>query len=258
MRIPQTNTKTLAGLSGLALGAVVCVGAVAGSGSAASDLTSASYAALVDQGLSNVRVDFDGREATLTRGTPEQLARAEKIVEGINGVRWANVEATGSSSSPAPPTLSITRNIGGVNLTGVVSNAEIASRLKAAAAATFGTVSGDLRVDPRVDTADWLVTMPGLIAEMGEVEDLSLSVDGDSFAIGGLLASQTTIDALTKLVEPALGDLSMDNTLRVNDTVALPSHRVSLVQVESNNHRAEGVEIDDRQARPVEFIVKGN
>ncbi len=32
--------------------------------------------------------------------------------------------------------------------------------------------------------------------------------------IGGSLGSQAGIDALTELVEPSLGDLSLDNTLQ--------------------------------------------
>lgn len=295
MRISQTNTKALAGLTGLVLALVVFVGAFVGSSSAADDLTAAAYEALVAEGLGNVRVDFDGREATLTHGSAEQLARAEKIVEAVDGVRWAKIDTDGSSSLLAPPILSITRNVDGVNLSGVVPNAEIASRLTEAAAATFGTVSGELRVDPKVDTADWLVTMPGLIPHMGEVEDLSLSVDGDSLAIGGSLGSQTAKEALAELVEPSLGNLSMDNTLRVDEELAETgtagpvvtgahpgagqdgfvraqpqvredARRPVLLEVGVNAGQSEvtnrgiamGAKIDDRQVRRVDFIVKGS
>ncbi len=87
--------------------------------------------------------------------------------------------------------------------------------MKAAASATFGSVTGDLRIDPNVGTADWLTTMSTLIPDAADVDDLSISVDGDSLALGGSLDSQAEVDALTGLVEPSLGDLSFDNTLEV-------------------------------------------
>ena len=152
MSTPQTNAKRLAGLTGLALVAVIGVGSVVGSNSARDDLTPKAYKALVELGLSNVKVDFDGREAKLSNGTPDELAKAEKIVEGVNGVRWAKADANGSTTLSKPPTFSVTRNAGGVNLSGVVPNAEVAAQLKDAAA-SLGTVTGDLRIDPKVGTA---------------------------------------------------------------------------------------------------------
>jgi outer membrane protein OmpA-like peptidoglycan-associated protein len=223
---PQ-NTKRFAAITGLALAGVIGVGAVVGSNSAAHDLTPKAYKALVDGGLSNIKVDFDGREAKLSNGSPEDLAKAEKIVEGVKGVRWAKVDTDPSTTLPKPPTFSISRSADGVNLSGVVPNAEIAAQLKAAAKASFGNVTGDLKVDPNVGTADWLVTMPKLIPNVAEVDNLALSVDGDSIAIGGTLDSQTSIDTLTGLVAPSLGDLSFDNTLKVGQPDAGDSGALS-------------------------------
>ena len=213
MATPE-STKKLAALTGIALVAVIGVGAVVGSGSAADDLTSKAYTALVEDGLSGVKVDFDGREATLSNGTPEQLAQAEKVVEAVAGVRRATIDSDRRTFAE-PPTFSLSRSADGVNLSGLVPNADIAAQLKAAATVAFGSVTGDLKVDPSVGTADWLTTMSTLIPNAADVDDLSISVDGDSLALGGSLDSQAEVDALSGLVEPSLGDLSFDNTLKV-------------------------------------------
>ncbi len=214
MTAPQTRTKRLAGVVGLALTAVIGIGSIAGANAARDDLTPKAYEALVDQGLGNVKVDFDGREATLSNGSPEELARAEKIVEAIPGVRWADVDSD-RTNLPEPPTFSITRLADGVNLSGVVPNAQVAKQLEAAAADSFGTVTGYVTVDRRVGTADWLTTMPKLIPNVADVDGLTLSVDGDSLAIGGSVDSQADIETVTGLIEPTLGSLTLDNTLKI-------------------------------------------
>ncbi len=219
MTTPQARTKQLASLTGLVLVGVIVIGAFVGSNAVAEDLTPKAYKALVESGLSNVRVDFDGREAKLSNGSREELARAEKIVEGVGGVRSAAIDTDRRSTLPTPPTMSLSLTRDGASLSGVVPNAEIAARLKEVAEDTFGTVTGGLKVDSLVGTADWLVTMPKLIPNVAGVSDLALSVDGDSLAIGGSLGSQASIDALTELVEPSLGDLSLDNTLKVDPGV---------------------------------------
>ncbi|MDR7087585.1 outer membrane protein OmpA-like peptidoglycan-associated protein [Aeromicrobium panaciterrae] len=222
MTTPQTKTKQRAGLTGIALAAVIGIGSFAGSDSAADDLTPKAYAALVQAGLSNVKVDFDGREAKLSNGTPDELAKAEKIVEGVNGVRWAKIDSNRSTNLPDPPTFSLTRVADGVNLNGVVPNAAVAQKLKDAAL-SLGKVTGDLKIDPNVGTADWLGTLSDVIPSLSEVDDLALSVDGDSLAIGGSLESQAGVDTLADLIEPSLGDLSLDNTLKVDAARLSPS-----------------------------------
>ena len=181
------TTKKLAALTGIALVGVIGVGSVVGSNSTADDLTPKAYKALVSEGLSNIKVDF-----------------------------LANIDTDQSTSLPKPPTLSITTSADGVNVSGVVPNAEVAKQIRAAAEATFGTVTGDLRVDPNVGAADWLSAVPTLIPNAGAVQDLALSIDGDSVAIGGSMSSQESIDVLSALVGPAVGDMSIDNTLQTS------------------------------------------
>lgn len=218
MTTPQTKTKQLAGITGIALAAVIGIGSLAGSSSAADDLTPKAYQALVEAGLGSVKVDFDGREAKLSNGTPEELAQAEKVVEGVRGVRWAKIDSDRGGSLPDPPTFSISRTADGVNVSGVVPNEAVAQQLKNAAL-ELGKLTGDLKVDPGVGTAGWLTTLPELLANVEGVNGLSLSVDGDSLSIGGSLPSKGEITAVAELIEPALKDLSFDNNLKVGSGV---------------------------------------
>lgn len=199
----------------MALIAVIGIGSLVGSNAARDDLTPKAYKALVQAGLSNVKVDFDGREAKLSNGSSEELARAEKIVEGVSGVRWADIDSGKRSSLPPPPTFSLARTAYGVNLSGVVPNAAVAAQLKAAVVSTFTQVSGGLTVDRNVGTAEWLSTLPALIPNVAGVRELTLSVDRDSLSIGGALDSQAEIDTLAELVNPAFADLSFDNNLKI-------------------------------------------
>lgn len=227
MAAAQTKTKRFAALTGLVLAGVIGAGAVVGSDSAADDLTPKASSALSKAGLDGVTVDFDGREAKLSNGSAADLAAAEKIVEDVKGVRWAKVAGSSddgdgsddgddSTALPDPPSLSLIKTADGVNLSGIVANAEVAAKLKAAAEASFGTVTGDLTVDPSVGAAEWLNALPNVLPNVAGVNDLSLSVDGDSLAIGGTLATQDSIDTLTGLVEPAISDLTLDNTVKVD------------------------------------------
>ncbi len=237
MTTPQSNTKRLAGLTGLALVAVIGIGSIAGSSSTSNDLTPKAYKALVDAGLSNVKVDFNGREARVSNGTPQELARAEKIVEGVDGVRWAKIDTDSGKSLPKPPTLSMTHNAEGVNLTGVVPNGAVAGQLRDAAA-SLGKVTGDLKVDPSVGTADWFATLPKLITDLEGVGNLALTVDGDSIAVGGTMSTQGGVDAVAKLVEPAAVGLTFDNALKV-DSKALTSEQAEEVDA-ANVYFARG------------------
>lgn len=246
MTTPQTKTKQLAGLTGIALAAVIGIGSIAGSSSVRDDLTPKAYEALVQAGLSNVKVDFDGREAKLSNGTPEELARAEKIVEGVTGVRWAKIDSDPSTNLPAPPTFSLTHGADGVNLSGVVPNAAVARQLKGAAL-SLGKVTGNLKVDPSVGTADWLNTLPKLIPDLEGVNGLALSVDGDSIALGGSLTTQDGVDAVTALVEPAVPGLTLDNTLKV-DSDSLSPEQASYVDAASV-YFARGSSILDEKSK---------
>lgn len=80
-------------MSGVALAAVTIVGGVLGSPALASDLTPKAQQALQDAGLGDVQVTFTGREAHLSGGTPAEIMQAQQVVDAVDGVRWATIDA---------------------------------------------------------------------------------------------------------------------------------------------------------------------
>ncbi|MEV6619886.1 OmpA family protein [Amycolatopsis sp. NPDC051106] len=71
------------------------------------DLTADTQAALVEAGLGNGNVTFDGRDATLSGFAPDQALRALEVVQNVDGVRAAQLQGDVTPvapSSPAPTT----------------------------------------------------------------------------------------------------------------------------------------------------------
>ncbi len=91
------------------LGGMIAAVGVIGSEALEPRLTESARAALDDAGFTSVGVRFDGREAFLSSAsaTPERLAAAERVVEELEGVRWATVDdgigtGDGAVSTPTP------------------------------------------------------------------------------------------------------------------------------------------------------------
>src|SRR4029450_6311641 len=91
----EDKQKRRAALVGLALVGVIVVGALAGSRSVADDLRPKAQGGLSTAGLGDIVVASDGRGARLGGGPSDDLARAETVVEGVRGVRWATVDPGG-------------------------------------------------------------------------------------------------------------------------------------------------------------------
>lgn len=91
------------------LGGMIAAVGVVGSESLEPRLTTNARAALDAAGFTSVDVRFDGREAFLSSptATAERLTEAERVVEGVDGVRWATVDDgtgddQGGVSTPTP------------------------------------------------------------------------------------------------------------------------------------------------------------
>ncbi len=76
------------------LGGMIAAVAVVGSESLEPRLTANARAALDAAGFTSVDVRFDGREAFVSSPTAsaERLTEAERVVEEVEGVRWATVD----------------------------------------------------------------------------------------------------------------------------------------------------------------------
>lgn len=88
------------------LGGTTAGVAVIGSESLEPALTASAEAALHDAGVIGVGIRFDGREAVLTGEGADAsvLAEAARVVERVDGVRWATITRTGTSSATPTPT----------------------------------------------------------------------------------------------------------------------------------------------------------
>jgi outer membrane protein OmpA-like peptidoglycan-associated protein len=220
--VDDNRLKGIAGIVGLALIGAVVAGAVVGSNSAADDLRPKAVQALRTAGLKAIAVDFDGREAKLSGGLAGERGKAISVVEDINGVRWAKF--SGKPAAPVPPaapsasSMKLSRSDIGATISGVVPTAEAAAQLKTAAAEAFGgAVSGDFKVDPSVDSADWITALPEVYGDLAGIKNLDIGIGGgDRIQLGGSIESQAGADRVKALVAAAVPDLTVDSTITVD------------------------------------------
>ena len=220
--MPEKRLKGLAALLGGTLLVVIAAGAWFGSRSAADDLQSEAERALASAELDGVRVTFHGREAELTGGTPDDLGKAELIVEGIEGVRWADIVLSGAAkATPRPPdttpTLDIEHTGAGIMISGTVPDADAAAGIKARVAEDFGVpVTGDLMIDPGVGTAGWIDRVSDVFGDIVAVKGLELLIDGSgTLELSGSIESQAGADEVRRLVASSAPGLDVVSHLQV-------------------------------------------
>jgi outer membrane protein OmpA-like peptidoglycan-associated protein len=221
--VDDKRLRGLTGIVGLALVGTIGAGAVVGSDSAADDLQPKAAAALGAAGIHDITVGFDGREARLSGGLANERRKAISVVEGINGVRWAKFSGQPSAlplppAAPSAPSMKLSHSDLGATISGVVPTAEVAAALKTAAAEAFGgTVSGDFRIDPSIDTADWFNELPEVFGDLFAVKDLDIGIGGQGlFQVTGTVRSQIGVDKLKDLLTAALPDLTVNSSLSVD------------------------------------------
>ena len=217
----EKRLKSLAALVASALVVVIAAGALLGSRAAAGDLQSKAERALASADLDDVRVTFHGREAELRGGDPDDLGKAELIVEGIEGVRWADIVPSPAAPAPAPPdttpTLELRRDARGITISGTVPDADAAAGIKARVAEDFGVpVTGDLAIDPAVGTATWIHRLPDVFGDIVGVKHLELQIDGrGTLDLTGSIESQAGADDVRRLVASAVPELDVVGQLDV-------------------------------------------
>jgi outer membrane protein OmpA-like peptidoglycan-associated protein len=108
---PTSGTRRMAVIvTSTLLGGMIAAVGVIGSEALEPQLTENARAALDAAGFTSVDVRFDGREAFLSSPTSSsgRLAAAERVVEEVDGVRWATVvgdaDAEGGGVSTPTPT----------------------------------------------------------------------------------------------------------------------------------------------------------
>ncbi|MET1062255.1 MAG: OmpA family protein [Aeromicrobium sp.] len=222
--VSDSGLRTWVLLTVAALVGVIGLGAVGGSRAVADDLRSTAESRLADAGLDGVSVDFVGREAELSGGSRADREEARAIVAGITGVRRTAVEPgtgdrpTGAAIVDASAArLHLVRTSRGARISGVVPDADAQARIRAAAAAAFGTIRGDLTVDDSIRTDVWTKQVANAFDDVVGVKGLTMRVEGDGvLRLDGTIESPAGRDAVVALVERTLTDLEVDDGIRVD------------------------------------------
>jgi hypothetical protein len=212
-----TALKRLIAAVAVCLVAVICAGSVLGSRSVAADLRDRSRTALEAADLSDVRVDFTGREAELRGGNDVEARLARSLVGALPGVRRVEVDRRVHHDLAGVSRFELDRAGDDVEISGAVPSPDDAAAIKVAVATTLRTtVTGDVTVDRRVEEAPWVAAVPDVLEIVAGVEGLALEVRGDgTVRLGGQVADATTRSLVVQQVEQALPGLKLVETLRV-------------------------------------------
>lgn len=196
------------------------------------DLGRAATESLAAAGLSGAGVSFDGRDATISGIDGPDAERAVGIVEGVTGVRVAQLApgaATGGGTAPgvgpaapAPATpgatVGVTRRGEDIVLSGEVASEEERAALVEAATAQAGgravvdelTASADVAAGVDVEI---VATTAAVVGATGD--GVGATVDGDALLLTGAAPDQTSAMAVEQALATALPALTIDNQLTV-------------------------------------------
>lgn len=193
------------------LGGMIAAVAVIGSNAIEPKLTAAAEAALDDAGIAGIQVRFDGREAFLSspNASPGEFSAAERVVEAVDGVRWATVVA--SRMSDFPQLAAVEDADGVVTVGGTVGTAAEAAQIQDAAVTAFGpgTVT-DIQVVDGTVVSPWVENAPALFAALAQVDHLQFVLaEGDATLSGDAVDP----DAVTQQAEEALTGITLSSAL---------------------------------------------
>lgn len=208
------------------------------------DLTRTATESLAAAGITGAGVSFTGRDATLTGISGPDAARAVEIVQGVSGVRVAQLPADGAGAGTGDGTgdgtgvepdaavaggpFGIARRGTDIVLTGVVgSEAERASLVAAATEQAGGsTVVDELTVtegalpQPGVTTSSVGAITALLSAIPG---DVATSIDGDTLTLTGSAPDSASAQAAGAALGALLPGTTVDNQLAVAGGGAAPT-----------------------------------
>jgi len=198
-------------ISSTVLGGLIAATAVIGSNALEPKLAAAAEAALREAGISGIQVRFDGREAFLSsaQATPGEFSEAERVVESVDGVRWATVVTAERSEHP---TIAVVEDADGVvTVGGTVGTAAEAARIQDAAVTAFGpgTVT-DVQVVDGTVVSPWVEQVPGLFHALAQVDHVQFLVAEDSATLSGEAADP---DAVAQQAEDALSGITLSSSV---------------------------------------------
>ncbi|MHA6782934.1 OmpA family protein [Pseudonocardia saturnea] len=204
------------------------------------DLTRTATESLAAAGITGGGVDVTGRDATITGLTGPDAERAVGIVQGVDGVRVAQLPAgagapaEGGTAPGADPAAAAAAPFGlarrgdEIVLTGVVASKEEADALVAAATEQAGglTVVDELTVTAGA-TAQAAATPAnvGLVAGLlgATADGVAASFDGDTLTLTGAAPDSASAQATGTALSAALPGTTVDNQLTVDGGTGAPA-----------------------------------
>lgn len=199
-------------ISATLLGGMIAAVGIIGAQALEVPLTRSAQAALENAGISGVAVRFEGREAFLSPAgaTAGQLRDAERVIEAVDGVRWATILPADSSASP--PNLVVREGADGeVVVTGLAGTAAAASAIQDAALATFGPgTSAVITVEDGTAVPSWSGSEQQLFAALAQVHGIEFTLDADGAHVAGEAADPA---AVVEQLESALGTIPLVSAL---------------------------------------------
>lgn len=217
------------------------------------DLRQRSLAALDARGITGVRVDFSGRDATVVVPAGADAAEAQKVVAAVDGVRTAHsnqqlaanptsAPSTGTAEEPAgttsavpspPPAeaevapFELSRTDQAITVHAVVRDQEAKDKLVAEVQAllTEGTDFTDqISIDEKTALPNPTALSALLHALSTATGDAAIKYDGDKVTLSGKVADQATKATAARAAAAAVPGAVIANELQVP---AAPKPQVS-------------------------------
>ncbi|WP_344841765.1 OmpA family protein [Kribbella ginsengisoli] len=205
------------------------------------DLRQRSLEALDARGITGVRVDFSGRDATVVVPAGADAAEAQKVVAAVDGVRTAHsnqqlvadptsAPSTGTAEEPAgttsavpsaPPTVApfeLSRTDQAITVHAVVRDQETKDKLVAEVQAllTEGTDFTDqISIDEKTALPNPTALSALLHALSTATGDAAIKYDGDKVTLSGKVADQATKATAARAAAAAVPGAVIANELQV-------------------------------------------
>lgn len=110
-----------------------------------------------------------------------------------------------TAEATANPSLSLVNDNGKIKFSGVVANEDTKTQIMDELKASFGadkvmedSAMGGIKVDPNVKSIEWLPKLKDVLTSFN-IPGATLSIDGDSFRVGGNIASAKLTELMGKL-----------------------------------------------------------
>ena len=204
------------------------------------DLTRTATESLTAAGITGAGVDVTGRDAIITGLTGPDAQRAVEIVQGVDGVRVAQLPAGTDAGAPADggaapgadpaaaAPFGLARRGDEIVLTGVVASTEEADALVAAATEQAGglTVVDELTVTAgAVTQAGATPGNVGLVAGLlgATTDGVAASFDGGALTLTGTVPDPASAQAAGTALATALPGTTVDNRLTVDGGTGAPA-----------------------------------